>query len=251
MSTLCTLLTGDIDQHAAVSVKLFESAADDTKQTNNAMTLAINVTFSGIDRSTGHLQPERNKHRWSSSDWISISQSITTNSAASDLQYFEVNASSEAGTIEIDSQTYPIESSIYWYVYYNSNASARDHIESVKFSLLFIELRSNNQNESISEVWISNYEASYYSITQNVAVTLIIIYYFMSFFNEAENKFKGVYLSKYNKVIITSIFSLFVYLLALLFLKLIDEIHPLSVNIFVFVISNMLFLIWSIIIKLN
>ena len=63
MSTLCTLLTGDIDQHAAVSVKLFESAADDTKQTNNAMTLAINVTFSGINRSTGHLQSERNKHR--------------------------------------------------------------------------------------------------------------------------------------------------------------------------------------------
>ena len=172
---MCTLLTGDIDQHTAVSVKLFESAAIDKKQTSNAMTLAINVTFSGIDRSTDNLQSELNKLRWGSSDWISISQSVTANSTASDLQYFEVNASSEAGTIEIDSQMYPIESSIYWYVFYSSNTSVRDRIESVEFSAFFAELKTNHQNESISEIWISNYEVSYYSFSLNVIIALIII----------------------------------------------------------------------------
>ena len=65
----------------------------------------------------------------------------------------------------------------------------------------------------------------------------------MSSLNGIDLRYRRVNLSKYNKVIITSIFSPFAYLLALLFLKLIDEVRPLSVNIFVFVISNMLFLI--------
>ena len=140
------------------------------------MMLAINVTFSGIDRSTGHIQSKRNQHRCGTSNCVSISQSVTINSAASNLQYFEVSASSEAGTIEIDSQIYPIESSIYWLVYYSSNTSVRDRIESVEFSAYFVELKTNHQNESISEMSISNYETSYYFVTLNVAIALIIIY---------------------------------------------------------------------------
>ena len=53
--------------------------------------------------------------------------------------------------------------------------SARDHIESVKFSAFFAELKTNHQNESISEIWISNYEVSYYSVSLNVIIALIII----------------------------------------------------------------------------
>ena len=71
----------------------------------------------------------------------------------------------------------------------------------------------------------------------------IIRYYFMSFLNEAENRYEVVRLSKFYKIIVISILSLFAYLLTLLLFKIIDEVRPFSVNIFIFVILNVLLII--------
>ena len=133
----------NIDQNAYISVKIYPDN-DNPSNVERRVIASLNITLSEANRNLDQKQIERNLEKWGSQNWVYFSQISDFKDVQLSDQYFVINTKNNIGMIEVDEQEYPIESTLYFSVYYNQISN--DNTKIIKNdSVEFI----NTQNQKI------------------------------------------------------------------------------------------------------
>ena len=109
-----------IDKNWHTSVRIYSKNSDISSIDNEVM-ISINATLYNVNRTLNQKQIELNQDKWGSSNWISYVEISSIKDIQLTDQYLIINAKRNIGMIEIDSLQYPVESSLYFSVYFNQS----------------------------------------------------------------------------------------------------------------------------------
>ena len=128
----------NIDQNAYISMKIYQ----DNDNPNNAerrVITSLNITLSKANRNLDQKQIERNLEKWGSQNWVYFSQILDFKDIQFSDQYFVINTKNNIGMIEVDEHEHPVESTLYFSVYYNIFQDSMKLIknDSVDFYFIF------------------------------------------------------------------------------------------------------------------
>ena len=80
--------------------------------------IAINLTFSQVNRRLSQQQIELNQEKWGNPNWVYFIQKSYFEDIKLTDQYFVINTKNSIGSIEIDGEEYPVESKLYFSMYF-------------------------------------------------------------------------------------------------------------------------------------
>ena len=211
--------------------------------------IAMNLTLPHIHRSLSQIQMELNSKKCGSYNWIYFNQSVNLEDIKSTDEYILLNTEHSIGEIEVDNHQYLVESKINLRANHNSSPTQNvknENTNVVSLDIFLKEIKINAEEDSISEIWITTYK-SFYSISTSlfivVSVSLKMYYAYKYEMYHLFSKYPHlVHLKTYALIILLPI----IFVSSIFDAKMLNDVWPLSLNIFIYFVANILSFIISV-----